>query len=78
MEGEDYVEILHTSAPSCTKANIILKSVFVPSSLLILSVVYLCQYLLKSVSQDRNRWQALVRMVVKLWVTYYLGNFVTS
>jgi hypothetical protein len=30
------------------------------------------------VAQDRDRWQVLVNMIMNLWVSYDVGNFLTS
>jgi len=29
-------------------------------------------------TQDRNRWQALMKAVIKLWALYNAGNVVTN
>ena len=29
-------------------------------------------------AQDRDRWQALVKVVMNLWVSYNAGNFMTN
>jgi CRISPR/Cas system-associated protein Cas7 (RAMP superfamily) len=29
-------------------------------------------------AQDRDRWQALVKAVMNLWIPYNVGNFFTS
>jgi hypothetical protein len=30
------------------------------------------------VAQDRDRWRALLNVVMNLWVTYNAGNYLTS
>jgi hypothetical protein len=33
---------------------------------------------LGNLAEDRNKWWAVVKMVLSLWVPYIVGNFLTS
>jgi hypothetical protein len=34
--------------------------------------------ILGNLAEDRNKWWAIVKMVLSLWVPYIFGNFLTS